>query len=388
MILIWVGASLWVYAYAGYPALLALVAARRREAHPWGFRPGEWPSVSITVPVYNESAVIAETLDRILDVDYPRELLQVLVVSDASSDGTADVVRRYADRGVELLDLPRRKGKTAAENAARIHLRGDVVINTDASVRVHPAAVRQLVAALADPSVGVASSRDVSVGGTAAAANSGETAYVGYEMWLRDLETRAGGIVGASGSLYAIRRSIHGEPVPEELSRDFSAALTARRHGYAAVSVRDALCIVPRASSLHQEYRRKVRTMTRGLATLMHNRDLLDPFRHGRFAWMLASHKLCRWLLPWASLAIAGGLALEATGARWAQAGLALAALSVAAFIAGQLWPDDRQMPRLVALVAYGATSVVAGLHAWLRLLTGRTAPKWEPTRRGPAAVR
>jgi glycosyltransferase involved in cell wall biosynthesis len=383
VILAWLGAGLWAYTYAGYPVLLAVLPRRRGNASGRVPRPdAELPLVSITVPVYNEEASIAETIDRILAVDYPRARLQVLVVSDGSTDGTDDIVRSYAGQGVDLLRVDERRGKSAAENAARRLLRGDVVVNTDASVRVHPAAIRHLVAALDDPGVGVASARDVSVGGAAAAANAGETSYVGYEMWVRDLETRVGGIVGASGCLYAIRAPLHAFPVPEVLSRDFTAALVARREGYRAVSVRDALCIVPRGASLGREYERKVRTMTRGIATLIHNRDLLDPMRHGGFAWMLLSHKLCRWLLPWASLAMVAVFALNARTSWLARMGLVLAGASLAAFVAGRLWPAGRRMPRVLALAAYGATSVVAGLHAWIRLFSGRNSARWEPTRR------
>jgi glycosyltransferase involved in cell wall biosynthesis len=387
MILVWLGAGLWAYTYAGYPVLLAMLPPRRGNVSARVARPeSELPLVSITIPVYNEEASIAETIERILGVDYPRARLQLLVVSDGSTDGTDDIVRSYAGQGVELLHLDERRGKSSAENTARRLLRGDVVVNTDASVRVHPAAIRHLVSALDDPSVGVASARDVSVGGAAAASNAGETAYVGYEMWVRDLETRAGGIVGASGCLYAIRAQLHAFPVPEVLSRDFTAALVARREGYRAVSVRDALCIVPRGASLGREYERKVRTMTRGIATLIHNRELLDPMRHGRFAWMLISHKLCRWLLPWASLAMVAVFALDARTSWLARIGLVLAGVSFAAFAAGRFWPAGRRMPRVIALAAYGATSVIAGLHAWVRLFSGRNAARWEPTRRAPVA--
>src|SRR5439155_25391253 len=106
--------------------------------------------------------------------------------------------RSLADRGVELLRLPERRGKTAAENAARAHLRGTIIVNTDASVRIALQALKTLVAAFADPTVGVASGRDVSVARVGAEANAGESTYVGYEMWVRDLETRVSGIVGAS----------------------------------------------------------------------------------------------------------------------------------------------------------------------------------------------
>src|SRR5207245_7881979 len=108
--------------------------------------------------------------------------------------------------------------------------------------------------------------------------------------------------VRASVCRYQIRSELHMGRVPEDLSRDFAAALTAREHGRRAVSVPAALCLVPRGASLRQEYRRKVRTITRGLATLTHKRALLNPLRYGVFAWMLFSHKVCRWLVPGAGL--------------------------------------------------------------------------------------
>src|SRR5437867_3312740 len=151
-----------LYTYLGYPTLLKLVGSLRRAPRRTA-PPAEWPSISITIPVHNEAEVIAGTLERILELDYPAERRQILVVSDASSDRTDKIVSGFADRGVELLRLPERRGKTAAENSARAHLRGAIIINTDASVHIAPQALKPLVAAFADPTVGVASGRDVSV---------------------------------------------------------------------------------------------------------------------------------------------------------------------------------------------------------------------------------
>jgi hypothetical protein len=128
-------------------------------------------------------------------------------------------------------------------------------------------------------------------------------------MGIRALETRLGGISGASGCFYAIRRDLVDTTFPEELSRDFASPLRARQLGYRTVSVDEALCTVPRARSLQAEYKRKIRTMLRGLNTLWFLRSLLNPLRYGRFAWMLASHKFARWLgflaLPLAPIGLA-----------------------------------------------------------------------------------
>jgi cellulose synthase/poly-beta-1,6-N-acetylglucosamine synthase-like glycosyltransferase len=376
-----------LYTYLGYAAILKLLSLLPRTRRARRASSG-WPRISIALPVYNEAGVIAGTLERILALDYPADRRQILVVSDASSDRTDEIVSGYAARGVELLRLPRREGKTAAENAAGPHLTGEIIVNTDASVRIDPAAVRHLVAAFADPSVGLASGRDVSVANLETAANVGEQAYVGYEMWVRDLETKVHGIVGASGCLYAIRAGLHMGHVPDALSRDFAAALTTREHGLRAVSVADAICFVPRSASLRQEYRRKVRTITRGLGTLAYKRALLNPLRSGTFAWMLFSHKVCRWLVPWALLVVLAALGLQASASGWARAALAAGgALGVLAGI-GWLWPEGVPLPRLLALPVYVVAGNVAVLHAWLRVLTGRLAPVWEPTRRSAVPAR
>jgi hypothetical protein len=148
------------------------------------------------------------------------------------------------------------------------------------------------------------------------------------------------------------------------------------------VSVHEAICYVPRGVSLHQEYRRKVRTITRGLATLAERRALLNPLRYGAFSWMLFSHKVCRWLLPWAAVAALAALGALAITAAWARALLAAAGIVAALAGIGWRWSGKPRLPRALALPAYLVAGNVAVLHAWLRFFTGRAAPVWEPTRR------
>ncbi len=371
-----------LYTYAGYPAALWGAARLRHGREFKAFSEDDWPMVSITVPAYNEEASIAATLERILELDYPADRKQVVVVSDASTDRTDEIVRSFAPRGVELIRLSQRGGKTAAENAARSHLRGEIVVNTDASVRIDKHALRPLVAAFCDPTVGVASGRDVSVARLDETANVGESGYVGYEMWIRDLESRVSGIVGASGCFYAIRKPLHMSLVPEALSRDFAAALMAREHGFRSVSVNGAICYVPRTSRLRAEYRRKVRTMARGMETLYYKRGLLHPLRDPVFAWMLASHKIMRWLTPW--LLTLGIVATLILGFRepWWPIVVVMTALVLVLALIGWLWPEDRRLPRLIAMVTFTVSGNIAAMHAGLKAMRGELNPIWEPTRR------
>jgi cellulose synthase/poly-beta-1,6-N-acetylglucosamine synthase-like glycosyltransferase len=381
---VWVlGAAvgLVVYSYLGYPLLLMLVAAVRRSRTP-NAPFAEWPRISILLPVYNEEAVIGRRLENLLGLDYPADRRQILVVSDASTDGTVGIVGAFAGRGVELLRLPRRRGKTAAENAARPLLSGDIIVHTDASVHVERGGLKRLIASFADPTVGVASSHNVSVARMDEHANYAESWYVGYDMWVRDLETRFAGIVGAAGCFYAERASISRGALPDDLSPDFAASLVAREQGFRTVSVRSAVCFVPRIPSLRREYRRKVRTITRGWHTLSWKRRLLNPFRYGTFSWILASHKASRWLIPHVGMLGLAALAGLSESAPWARWSLGLAAFGGLCGALGWWWPDGRRLPKLIAVPAYLVMGNLAALHASIRAVRGERAPIWEPTRR------
>lgn len=373
--------ALFVYAYAVYPALLWLVGLavkRNREVADM-----DWPTVTVTVPVYNEERNIRNKLEELLQLDYPAEKLQILVISDASTDDTDRIVGEYAARGVELVRLATRRGKTAAENAAGRAARATIIVNNDATVRIPAHALKALVRVFADPTIGVASGRDVSVGNGTSESNRSESQYVGYEMWLRSLETRLDSIVGASGCFYGIRSTIYDSSFPEELSRDFASALMARAHGLRAVSVAEAVCYVPRAAALGTEFRRKVRTMARGLETLWQWRRMLNPFRYGVFAFLLISHKLCRWLIylfmPFAFIGLAMLSLSSALGA------MLLGAAILGVLMAALVWHRAQRaarVSRVEALFAFSVACVYAGFLAWMKLFRRQQSAIWEPTRR------
>jgi cellulose synthase/poly-beta-1,6-N-acetylglucosamine synthase-like glycosyltransferase len=369
-----------IYAYIGYPVIL-LVIAKMRPRDIARIEGAPWPSVTITVPVYNGESTIRATLASILQLDYPKGLLQVLVISDASTDGTDDVVRDFASRGVELLRHGARVGKTAGENAAHMAARGTIIVNIDATVSVPATSLKPLVRVFDDSTIGMASGRDVSVGDADNRATGAESRYVGYEMWIRDLETAVGSIVGASGCFYAVRRGVHSKPLPPDLSWDFASALVARQQGYRSVSVPAAVCMVPRTARLGTELKRKVRTMARGISTLFYYRELMNPTRYGGFALMLVSHKLLRWLpyllAPLALLAISA-LAIEDVFAR------AVLATIFAGFVVGiaGLGRHLKTVPAPVAFASFIVASFVAGFMAWWTALRHTQLATWEPTPR------
>ncbi|MGH7624270.1 MAG: glycosyltransferase [Gemmatimonadaceae bacterium] len=381
VVLLAIPIAIFAYAYLVYPVLLWLLSRLRAVPRADG-DPAEWPCITIAVPAYNEERRIRATIESLLAVDYPADRRQILIVSDASGDGTDAIVNEFAAHGVELFRVPQRGGKTSAENLSAPAIRGEIVVNTDASIRMLPHSVKALVRRFADPTVGVASGRDLSVGDEEREGNRGESGYVGYEMWVRSLETRIGSIVGASGCCYAVRREIQCVSLPGDLARDFASALIARERGLRAVSVAEATCMVPRTTSLRAEMRRKARTMAQGLETLRHFGALMNPVRNGAFALMLISHKLSRWLvyltLPLALI----GLLLATARTSWAWLAIALAALGIVTGYAALRWPPARRMPMPIAVAGFALVSNLAGVQAWLKVLRRERIPVWEPTRR------
>lgn len=369
------------YAFVVYPAIV-WAWAKLRPAYVPPPEPAEWPEVTILIVAYNEERRLKKTLDHALATDYPHDRLNVLVVSDCSSDGTDALVTNYGDTRVRLLRMPERSGKPAGENAAGPHLRGDIVVSIDASILIPRDSLKPLVQALLDPEVGLASGRDISVGDEAREGNKAESGYVGMEMTLRSYETRVHSIVGASGCFYANRKHLQMVQLPPELARDFAAASVARAHGYRAVSVDAATCLVPRTPTLKAELRRKSRTMGRGLSTLVYLRGMMNPFKYGSYAFMMASHKLVRWMLFPAFLGWLVGPLLLLRSAPYT---LVLTLGMVVGLVLARLvitWPDDKRLPRLIAFPGYVFISIVAGWKAWLHLLRNEKSAMWEPTQR------
>ncbi len=372
------------FAFVVYPVIVWLWS-RLRPAYTLPPAPAsddEWPEISVLIVAYNEERRLKKTLDHALSTDYPPHKLNVLVVSDCSSDGTDDLVLNYGDPRVRLFRMPERSGKPAGENAAGPHLKGEIVVSIDASILIPRDSLRPLVRALLDPAVGLASGRDISIGDEAREGNKAESNYVGMEMTLRSWETRVHSIVGASGCFYANRRHLQMVQLPPELARDFAAASVARMAGYRAVSVDEATCLVPRTPTLKAELRRKSRTMGRGLATLLYLRATMNPFKYGSYAFMMASHKLVRWMLFPSFLGwLIGPLFLVET----APYTLVLTLGMIVGLITARLvvtWPDDKRLPKLIAFPGYIFVSIVAGWRAWLHLLRNEKAAVWEPTQR------
>ncbi len=203
-IVFWSSAAALLYTYAGYPILLAVVSTLR----PRKVQRGEFePTVSVIITAYNEERDLAAKLENTLTLDYPRELLEIIVASDCSTDRTDDIVRQFAARGVQLNRRPERLGKTAAQNAAVEQARGEIILFSDATSLYQPNVLRAMMPNFADAKVGCVAGRLLYVDPSESHIGRGARSYWSYETFLKKHESRVGSLIGASGCLYAVRRS-------------------------------------------------------------------------------------------------------------------------------------------------------------------------------------
>jgi cellulose synthase/poly-beta-1,6-N-acetylglucosamine synthase-like glycosyltransferase len=297
--LFWLSLGTLLYVYAGYPLLVALFARLfGREPR----RADIVPTVSLLIPAYNEEAHLEAKLRDSLALDYPRARLEIAVASDGSTDATNAIAQRFALRGVCLKARPANIGKSAMLNQVVPSLRGDIVVFSDASGSLEPAAIRRLVRAFADPSVGCVCGRYRLRGGADLRAQ-GEGLYWRYETWIKQREGRLHSILGAHGAFYAIRRALF-RPLPAgAINDDYLIPMRVVQQGFRAVYEPSAVAWEEELASVEGEFARRRRIAAGNCQQLIELRALLNP-RRGWVAWMFASHKGLRTLAPLALIAM------------------------------------------------------------------------------------
>ena len=379
-LLFWVSVAAVVYAYVGYPVclwILSRLVARRARAAP--VRDDEAPALSVLVAAYNEQAEIEGQILRLLALDYPRDRLEIVIASDGSSDATPAIARRYAAQGVRLLDYHERRGKAAVLNASFPALRGDVVLLSDANTHIDRAAPRKMMGWFRDPNVGVVCGRLVLT--DPATGRNADGLYWKYETFLKTCEGRLGGLLGANGGIYAIRRALQA-PIPEDtIVDDFVLPLQAKlRSGCAIVYDTEAVAREETPARIGSEFRRRARIGAGGFQSVVALRRLLDP-RQGWTAFTFLSHKVLRWCCPFfLILALAANIAL--VGDPFYRLTLAGQVLFYATSLAAGLLPPRLKVLKPLRLATMFTSMNAALFVGFLRWVRGSQKPAWARTAR------
>lgn len=376
LILFAISLAVLVYIFIGYPIVLAVLSGlfaktvRREEIT---------PEVSLIISAYNEQDVIREKLENTLALDYPQEKLEVIVASEAA-DGTNDIVRQYAGRGVVLHAFENREGKSATLWRTVPLARGEILVFSDANAMYHRDAIRKLVRNFADPRVGCVSGRLTYVNPGDSAIGQGETAYWEFEFLLKGMLSRIMKLSGGvNGSIFAIRKSLY-RPVDKTRGDDFELSNRIQIEGHGVVLEPEAFSFEEASSTSRQEFRRKVRLATWNLqSTLILMREALAA---GEFltAFILFSHRFLRYTTPlWLLALFASNLFLLEGALAWF---FVLQCLFYLMAAAGCVLEKRRRPVKALFLIPFYFCMVNgAALLALMKNFTRKTDVLWEKAR-------
>jgi len=372
----WIAVFGALYSYFLYPLILMLLPAKR--ANHAVATATDLPRLSLIITVHNEAARIEEKLKNSLAIDYPRELLDIVIASDCSTDATEDIVRSHAAEGIKLVRADEHKGKEFAQWLAINAAAGDILVFSDAATQIPADALRLIASKFTDPTIGAISSEDRFI--TEDGQVAGEGAYVKYEMWLRSLESRHVGLVGLSGSFFAARKEIC-QNWDTQSPSDFNTALNCNRQGFLSISCSDILGYYKDIKDPQREYQRKVRTIIRGLTAISRQPEVLNPAKFGLFSLQVWSHKIMRWAVPWLlALLLLSNLTLAFS--HWFYFLSLLAQLTAYGLVIAAWRKPSLLQSSLIKLMYFFIQVNVAIAHATLAFFSGRRMTIWTPSQR------
>jgi cellulose synthase/poly-beta-1,6-N-acetylglucosamine synthase-like glycosyltransferase len=364
-------ALLLVYIYAGYPFLIRLIGLVRRR--PVAKAPS-CPSLSIIIAAYNEAGSIQKTIENKLSLRYPAEKMEIVVVSDSSTDGTDEIVKSLSAGNLRLLRQEPRQGKTAALNLAVAQARGEILVFSDANSLYHEDVLSEIMSNFADPRVGYVTGRMEYVTSDSVI-GTGTSGYMNYENRLRTLETAVGSIVGVDGGIDAMRKSLY-QSIDPSLLPDLVLPLNVVESGYRVVYEPNAVLYEEALAQSDQEYQMRIRVALRAFHALWHKKALLNPFRYGLYPLQIVSHKLLRYLVGYVLAAIF--LCSVLIQKPWS---LAFAAIQLAMYLSALLLVGitPARMPRLFRYLFFFCLLNFASAVAFLMFLAGQKKVVWTP---------
>jgi cellulose synthase/poly-beta-1,6-N-acetylglucosamine synthase-like glycosyltransferase len=377
--MVWGTLLLVGYVYVGYPILLwVLTRWRRRRV----LQDDITPSVTLLISAFNEARVISGKLENALFLDYPNDRLEIIVISDASTDRTNAIVESFAERGVKLLRMADRKGKTAGLNAALQLARGEIIVFSDANILYQKDVIRRLVRNFADPIVGCVTGNSCYAENSHSAAHLQENSYWRYEQTIRSLESQLGSTVGGDGAIFAIRKNLY-TPLPPDGINDLVIPLQIVARGYRAIFEPAAIGFEPSAGDFAGEFRRKRRIVNRSWRGVRSVPQVLDPRVVGIFAWQVWSHKVLRWLmLPMVLTVAVGCFVAFPVGLIYRVGLLGIVASLVLAGIGGLAKDNSGGLTRLAQGLFYFYMVNLAAILGIVMAMSGRVEVLWTPERR------
>lgn len=377
LIIFGINCAALIYVYIGYPLLVYLVSLiRPREVKKSFFE----PTVTVLITAYNEERDIRAKLENTLQIDYPKEKLEILVASDCSIDKTDEIVKEFAAKNVKLYRQPTRLGKTMAQNAAVERAAGEIILFSDATTKYEPNVLTTMLPNFADKSIGCVAGRLIYVDDSRSGVGKGAQSYWSYETFLKKSESLACSIIGASGCLYAVRRSAY-QPMYAEACSDFLIATKIYEQGLRSIYEPNAVCTEETNQRTDKEMRMRVRVISQTFTDLWRNRRMMNPLRSGFFAVELISHKLLRYAVPIFLILIFASSLILAFSSNFFALALALQTVFYLTALAGWLLERSRKSVGVFAIPLYFVLTNLASLIGFYKFLSGERYARWEPIR-------
>lgn len=376
-IFFWSCVTLLTYVYVGYPLLVYLASVLFPKSIN---RSNIEPRVTVLITAFNEEAAIREKLDNTLKIDYPADKLEILVASDGSTDRTDGIVGEFATRGVRLFRQEGRVGKTATQNNAIELATGEIILFSDATTAYREDVFTHLLPAFADESVGCVAGRLIYVNEDGSNVGKGAQSYWNYETFIKTAESRVCSLIGASGCLYAVRKSAY-EPMYAEACSDFLICTSVYRKGLRSVFAPEAVCFEHTNRRTSDELRMRVRVISQTFTDLWRNRDMLNPLKSGFFAIELISHKVLRYAVPFILLVFFITSIVFAGSSAFYAAALALQIMFYSMALIGWLLERAGKRVYLLSMPLYFVLANLASVVAFYKFLRGETYANWEPIR-------
>ncbi len=293
-IIFWASLFCVFYAYAGYMLVLILISFFKKQKIKKDTL--FYPHVSLIIAAYNEEKCIGKKIEESLALDYPKEKLEIIIASDASTDKTEEIIKSFEDRGIKLIRNPHRGGKTAVQNLAIEKAQGEILVFSDATTIFDKDTVSKLVGNFSDENVGCVGGEEIFL--KAEKGISDEAGFFWrYEKFLRRLESDFNTLIGVSGCVFAIRKKLY-RKLPNNVIEDFALPLEVASKGLKCVCEPQARAYEEAAKNTKHELMRKARIVSGGISVLVNMKYLLNPFKHPLLSFQLISHKVLRWLAP------------------------------------------------------------------------------------------
>lgn len=376
-IIFWITAAALFYTYIGYPLFVYLVS----RAFPKSIRKQEFePKVTILITAYNEERAIRSKLENTLQVEYPAEKLEILVASDGSTDGTDEIVKEFAKYGVKLFHQAGRKGKTFTQNKAVEKSSGEIILFSDATTNYQTNVLREILPNFGDEKIGCVAGKLIYVDKSDSDVGKGAKSYWNYETFIKEAESKACSLIGASGCLYAVRKSAY-QPMYAEACSDFLICTVLYRQGLRSIYEPNAICVEETNQKTDKEMKMRVRVISQTFTDLWRNRGMMNPFNSGFYAIELISHKLFRYSVP---LFLVLLLASSSVLAFYSSLFLVCVGLQIIFYAMAFLaWILEKSGIRLGIFIVplYFVLTNIASLVGFYKFLRGEKYAAWETIR-------